>query len=361
MPKVSVIIPIYNAEKYLRECLDSVVNQTLIDIEIICVNDGSTDSSLRILEEYASVDDRIKLISQVNRGQGIARNVGIDVSNGRYIFFVDSDDIINVKTLEMLFNKSEQFNLDICVCKNEEINTITNKRKIKKSAINKKYLPNKKVFSNIDIKNNIFQLFLGWPWDKIYKSSLIKDNNIKFPNLKNSEDTYFVYKALIKSDKISVENKVLITHRVNNVNSVSMNRNSHLDAYITSLDLLRKDLIDEDTFKIFKRSYISYFIEFSLWHLTTISFDKREILYLRIKDYLNSLELDISDDKLFIDKYIYQLFLEFKKYDTYSEFSNKHKCKCNLIEKVFSIKNKEVSGVLYKVVTVLGIQIRLKK
>ena len=90
-PKISVIIPVYNVEKYLSECLDSVISQTLKDIEIICVNDGSTDNSLQILKEYASKDTRIKIIDKENEGQGYARKVGLDVANGEYILFCDSD------------------------------------------------------------------------------------------------------------------------------------------------------------------------------------------------------------------------------------------------------------------------------
>ena len=93
--KVSVIIPLYNVENYLKQCLDSVVNQTLKEIEIICINDGSTDNSKQILEDYARKDDRIKIINRKNSGQGVARNVGIKYAKGEYIGFVDSDDWVD--------------------------------------------------------------------------------------------------------------------------------------------------------------------------------------------------------------------------------------------------------------------------
>ena len=115
MPKVSVIIPIYNTEKYLRKCLDSVCNQTLSDIEIICVNDCSTDNSLEILEEYASKDNRIKLIDfKENKGAAVARNAGIDEAKGEYIGFVDSDDFIDLDFYEKLYNKAVKSGAD-CV------------------------------------------------------------------------------------------------------------------------------------------------------------------------------------------------------------------------------------------------------
>jgi glycosyltransferase involved in cell wall biosynthesis len=95
-PKVSVIIPVYNTEKYLRQCLDSVVNQTLKDIEIICINDGSTDKSLTILRDYASKDNRIVVINNTNEGAGASRNKGLEISNGTYLVFWDSDDFLSL-------------------------------------------------------------------------------------------------------------------------------------------------------------------------------------------------------------------------------------------------------------------------
>ena len=99
-PKVSVIIPVYNTEKYLRQCLDSIVNQTLIDIEIICIDDGSTDMSLKILEEYSRADSRFTILHQTNQYAGVARNRGLDEAKGKYIFFMDSDDYCDLQLLD---------------------------------------------------------------------------------------------------------------------------------------------------------------------------------------------------------------------------------------------------------------------
>lgn len=112
-PKVSVIIPVYNAEKYLRQCLDSVVNQTLRDIEIICVDDGSPDSSLSLLQKYASGDNRIKILQQENSGAGIARNKGLAMASGKYILFLDSDDFFELDLCENLFYQAEKTEADI--------------------------------------------------------------------------------------------------------------------------------------------------------------------------------------------------------------------------------------------------------
>ena len=111
--KVSVIIPVYNVEKYLEECLDSVVNQTLKEIEIICINDGSIDNSVKILEKYRDKYSNIKVINQKNLGVGRARNVGVKLAKGEYIFFLDSDDYIEVDALEKCYIEAKQHRLDV--------------------------------------------------------------------------------------------------------------------------------------------------------------------------------------------------------------------------------------------------------
>ena len=111
--KVSVIVPVYNVEKYLRECLNFLVNQTLKEIEIICINDGSEDSSLEILNEYASKDSRFVIINQENSGQSVARNKGLDIAKGEYIGFVDSDDWVDLNFFENLYSEAVKNNSDI--------------------------------------------------------------------------------------------------------------------------------------------------------------------------------------------------------------------------------------------------------
>ena len=113
MVEISVIVPVYNVSEYLAQCMDSIINQTFEDIEIICVNDGSTDDSLKILEEYSEKDERISIISQENQGQGVARNVGMNAARGNYIFFMDSDDFIKLNALELLHENAVSNNSDV--------------------------------------------------------------------------------------------------------------------------------------------------------------------------------------------------------------------------------------------------------
>lgn len=116
MTKISAILPVYNVEQYIKDCLDSIINQTMDDIEIICVNDGSLDNSLQVLEEYAQKDARIKIISQENQGQGIARNNGLKIANGEYITFIDPDDWVDVDMFEKMYNSAKKFDSDFVFC-----------------------------------------------------------------------------------------------------------------------------------------------------------------------------------------------------------------------------------------------------
>ena len=116
MTKISAILPVYNVEQYIKDCLDSIINQTMDDIEIICVNDGSLDNSLQVLEKYAQKDARIKIISQENQGQGIARNNGLKIANGEYITFIDPDDWVDVDMFEKMYKSAKKFDSDYVFC-----------------------------------------------------------------------------------------------------------------------------------------------------------------------------------------------------------------------------------------------------
>jgi len=113
---VSIIVPVYNVEKYLEKCLESIINQTLKNLEIICVNDGSTDNSLQILEDYAKKDQRIKIINKKNRGSGAAKNTGMKNASGEYIGFVDSDDWVDLAMFEKLYNRAKSQKSDMVMC-----------------------------------------------------------------------------------------------------------------------------------------------------------------------------------------------------------------------------------------------------
>ena len=197
MTSISVIVPIYNSEAYLDKCISSLINQTKKDIEIILVNDGSTDKSEEIIKSYK--DKRIKYYKNKNKGIGYSRNFGIDKSNSKYIMFLDSDDYLDINACEKLFNKIEKDSSDVVISDftivhngNEKVEVI---KEFKKTNLNK----NSDILLDINLS----------PWNKIYSSKLIKDNNIRFPEDIKYEDVLFVLACLDKANNISKLNKAL--------------------------------------------------------------------------------------------------------------------------------------------------------
>ena len=195
MIKVSVIIPVFNTEKYINKCLSSLVNQTLDDIEIICVNDGSTDNSLEIIEKIANKDARIKIINQEHKKQGAARNAGLKIAEGEYIGFVDSDDWIDLNYYEMLYNTAKKYDADIALATNVRIGNGKTKKRLEiteeKTAVT--------LQEKIDIGNQVKN---PCPTNKIYRHSMLKENNIIWQEGVYCEDKLFTIQAIYYANKI---------------------------------------------------------------------------------------------------------------------------------------------------------------
>lgn len=179
MYKVSVIIPVYNCEKYLDECISSLLNQTLYNCEFIFVNDGSNDNSRDIINKYKLIDNRIVLIDQENQGVSIARNNGLNISTGEYIGFVDADDYIDPSMFQTLYKVAKKSNCDVVISEFEEI-LEGNKNIIRYNFIKNKLLDKSYIEDNI-IPFLISDDSLNTVWNKLYKNKIIKDNKIVFP------------------------------------------------------------------------------------------------------------------------------------------------------------------------------------
>ena len=198
MKKLSVIIPVYNVEEYLEECLNSVCNQTLTDIEIICVNDGSTDNSGDILQDFAKQDTRIQIINQENAGLSAARNTGLKYATGEYITFLDSDDWISLDYYETLYNSAKENDADIAV--GNVISWFHNAKMGFGYASKFSFSDMKDVIVTHTDKNNILQSCAVW--NKIYKRELIFGNNLTFYHGKMVEDFPFTFLAVALAGKI---------------------------------------------------------------------------------------------------------------------------------------------------------------
>lgn len=219
-PKVSVIIPVYNVEKYLKECLDSITKQTLEEIEIICVDDGSTDLSLNILREYEKKDPRVIVLTQENQGAGAARNKGLAIAKGEYLSFLDADDFFERKMLQKTYQSAQAMDADIVVYGADRY--IQNEDKyISLCSINYKLLPQQECFAATDIPKNIFRAVVGWTWDKLFKHSFIKECGLKFQEIRVHNDLLFTFAAWASAHKIIIKKDVFTHQRKRGGGSIS--------------------------------------------------------------------------------------------------------------------------------------------
>jgi glycosyltransferase involved in cell wall biosynthesis len=263
---ITVIIPVHNTEKYLRECLDSVCNQSFTDIEIICVNDGSTDSSLRILKEYELLDNRIRIISQRNKGLGAARNVGISQARGEYILFLDSDDYLELTALEETYNIVVEKSLDFVMFK---IINFDYKTRVKSTAAYfemnflKDYVGDE-VFNLYNVKNHIFNISVT-ATSKLFKKELIEE--VLFPEGLIFEDNLFFIKVLFKAHRIYFYERYLYNRRVHPdsiTNSGFKNFSDCIEIYDLIIEFIKKiNKLDEFGEQLFNRQCRDLFQRFS--------------------------------------------------------------------------------------------------
>lgn len=219
--KLSIIVPVYNAEKHLKECLDSIINQSLTDIEIVIINDGSEDRSKPIILEYASKDARILFIDSQNEGVSSARNKGIEIASGKYIGFLDADDYVDLKMFERLFTIAEKENASLAIC---DALVVDEKLKLEKRL----KLKNESVL--VSDKATLVLDFLSFKydyanWNKIYSSKIIRDYNLKFDNkLSIWEDLLFNLQFITFANKIVTLNEGLYYYRRHHASVMAGNK-----------------------------------------------------------------------------------------------------------------------------------------
>lgn len=322
VPKVSVIIPVYNAAEFLRDGLDSLLKQTLREIEIICVDDGSKDESLEILREYEKKDKRVIVIHQENQGAGAARNNGMAKARGEYLSFLDADDFFETDMLEIAYQEADKVEAEVCVF-NADLFDHTEKIYKKCTwAFRKQYFPEKQPFSATDteVKDNIFRMFNGWPWDKIYRREYIQRIGIEYQNLRTTNDMLFVFMALACAKRIITVDKILIHQRVNVKTSLSRTREKSWDCFYIALLEMQKQLKDRRLYERMERAFVNWSLNFSLWQLNTMVGDAYEKTYnLLKKEGFERLDITRHDRSYYYNEKEYNQFLRvyttpFEKY-----------------------------------------------
>lgn len=219
--KVSVVVPVYNAQAFLEQCLDSILGQTLEEIEIICVDDGSADESGDILEEYRKRDSRVAVYHQKNQYAGVARNLGLRYAKGKYVIFWDSDDFFEKEALELLYKKAEEDQADICICGARKYNQETGMVYPAGEYLVKKRIPAQMPFNKNDMGKYLFNFCSNVPWNKLFLRRFVQEHELEFQPLRQANDVYFTMMALFMAKRMTVVPEELICYRTLNSDSLS--------------------------------------------------------------------------------------------------------------------------------------------
>lgn len=306
---VSVIIPVYNTEKYLEECLKSVINQTLKEIEIICIDDGSTDNSPDILKEYSEKDGRIRIYSQTNKGQGAARNRGIDLAKGEYVYFIDSDDFMEINALEKAYDCCKQYDLDFVMF--QIINYIDESKEyyedytynIASLLEHEKF---KGVFNYKDCGEKIFEITVQ-PCNKLYKREFLLNHNIRFPEGLIFEDNVFFFNIMLSAQRTYVIKKHLYIRRRRKGSTIQCHDEKHFDIIPITNQVI--DVFKEhNLFEEFEERLCNYKISSTFVWFDAIWEEYRNEFFIRIKTAFKQ----IQEDKESYEKYLDNLNIKNK-------------------------------------------------
>lgn len=309
---VSVIIPMYNARKYLRDCLDRLLMQTLKSIEIICVNDGSTDGTLALLQEYEKRDSRIRIVNQENQGAGIARNNGMSVAQGEYYLFLDADDIFHKNLCEEAYYKAKYENADIVLFKAFRYNVQTCKREEMNWVLKEQFLPKYMPFSIKNAGDRIYQITTACPWSKMFRADFVKKRHLEFQNVKNANDVFFVRTALACAKRITVVKKRLITYRFNDGSNLQSGKSKAPIEFYKAFKALKEELIQRNLYSKVEKSYVNMVLKESLFNLETTKDEKAKQIIL---DTLRGEGFAFFE----LDKYSKDYFYDKKDYEKYQE------------------------------------------
>ena len=311
---ISVIIPVYNTDKYLSYCLDSLIKQTISEIEIICVNDCSSDNSKQIIKEYAIKDKRIILIdNKIKHGAGISRNIGLKIAKGEYIFFMDSDDYISNNFLEELYNTAKKYNSDYVSSLNI-YDVVDSKECV--SHLNKVHFLNNddlEGISSANIKNlspTDKETIEESTWSKLWRREFLINNNIYYSSILCYQDTEQFFKSLIHKPKISFNHKPIYYYR-QHIHTISTKKNSDINYFKTLFVLLINciDYYKQDS------KYMPYLMK-NFFELSNRAIEKFANKNLALNTFVEELRLLDLDESYFINE------IEYLKYkDTISDYS----------------------------------------
>mgnify|MGYP001052153526 CR=1 FL=1 len=337
MPKFSIIIPVFNVEVYLNQCLDSIVNQSFSDFEVICINDGSTDNSLDILNNYAKKDNRFKVFTQENQGQGTARNKALDLAQGQYVLFIDPDDWIESDTFKNLLNAYQITKSDVIEFNYKEYNEYSGTFKTYNLAkkMRKKFnfdLDLVSFYSLKDVKKGCLSKLDFHVWSRAYSLEFLKRVNACFAPAKTGEDHLFSCIVVFNAEKISYLDKTLYNYRCRQGSSINKISPENMVIF-QNIELLKEYLKKHNFYDEYEKEFKNYALKVLCWHYTNLPDDC-------IKKYEQMCQ------KFLVANECKKLFYKAKTNNSF-------------FENVFSIKNERKFGVKRKIITILWVKIKI--
>ena len=307
-PKVSVIIPVYNAHDFLAQCISSVLNQTLREIEVICVDDDSPDDSLEILRGFEQQDPRMKVIHQENGGAGAARNNGMQYATGEYLSILDCDDFFEPDMLEKAYLEAKKKDLDIVVFGCDFYDNDSGNFRPCTYSINRKLLPRQEVFCAKDVEQDVFKLFVGWSWDKLFRTSFVREHGLRFQEQRTTNDMLFVFNALLRANRIGTMEDVF-AHQRRGLESLSVTREKSWMCFYNALIALREEMYKIGCYERFQQDFKNYCVHFSLWNLNTLKEPTHTLLYNKLREeWFAELDLLEHPKSYFYNKHEYGIF-----------------------------------------------------
>lgn len=319
MAEISIIVPVYNVENYLSFSLDSILNQTYKDIEIICVNDGSTDNSSFILSRYAEFDSRIKIINRPNGGLSAARNTGMDAVESKFILFVDSDDYVSPLLVENLMEISKAHNPDYVSFNNFVLMQNTRKLYLSFCAVENS-LENKLLYEQ-NLPASILSDIPLTAWSKLYKTEIIKENNLKFVEGIQYEDGPWGYEYFCASKSFVFTNTPLYFYRAAREGSIMMKKDASTLDVLTSLKLGDEIMKKYGRFDKYKESILKLNIDLVFFHYNRLSGDVKEVYFNAAKKYFEeflsfagpNLQLDDAKKNNYLKLFLNCSYTEFER------------------------------------------------
>lgn len=294
MVDISIVIPAYNAGRFLSECLDSILNQTFSSYEVIICDDSSSDDTGEIACSYCRKDSRFHYFRIKHGGAGAARNFGMSKASGRYYYFLDSDDMLMPDALEKLYGSAEAYSADIVVARSHYLDNVS--KETQPITFSIQHIQTGVLLSGDDLPQRPFQSFVGWPWDKLFLADFIKSKKLYFQTLRSSNDALFVFLALCEASKIFCLEDDLFIHRTNNMNSLEHTRSKSWNNALQAIVAIQDELVRRNLKERYWVSFANWVSHFCFWNLSTLQSDALNPSVIKaFEDVLKTIQVEESN------------------------------------------------------------------